>query len=194
MIRGRVLIVVCAGLAMAGSLYADMMPLAGSEGGCPPVARAGAADERAAVADAASCSRVAELSTLWFNFLPEVRQHAEPAAETHTCKILTDSADSFSLCLYALIGLGVFRSGHYVRRCSLSFIPEWYHSGAPQQIGHSHAVGPDAFCHAAVCFVQADAAPDRLMPHYRAGTIVSLVRHSQFTRTVLASRAPPSMS
>ncbi|MDI9433025.1 MAG: hypothetical protein QM570_15020, partial [Planctomycetota bacterium] len=90
--------------------------------------------------------------------------------------------------------LGVFRSGHWVRRTSLGFIPEWYHSGAPQQIGHSHAVGPDAYCHAAVCFVQPDVMPDRLMPLYDRGTIPSLVRTSQFISDVLASRAPPSLS
>jgi hypothetical protein len=110
---------------------------------------------------------------------------------------LQDSAnklDSFDLCLYALVGLGLCRSGHLVRRPSLGFVPEWYHSGAPQQIGHSHAVGPDAFCFAAVCFLQPDSEVEPLIPQHRRGMITSLWRCSQFTPCVLASRAPPSCS
>ncbi len=118
----------------------------------------------------------------------------EEAAEAPPAIALKDGRSSLDFCLYALIGLGMCRSGHWVRRCSSGFIPEWYHSGALQQIGHSHAVGPDAFCHAAVCFVQPDTAPDRLMPLYRAGTIPILVRTSQCISDALACRAPPSLS
>lgn len=110
---------------------------------------------------------------------------------------LQDSAnklDSFDLCLYALVGLGLCRSGQLVRRPSLGFVPEWYHSGAPQQIGHSHAVGPDAFCFAGVCFIQPGSEAEPFIPQHRRGIITSLWRCSQFTPSVLASRAPPFRS
>lgn len=124
----------------------------------------------------------------------EIQTAVDEMADGQQAIALKDGHSSFDLCLYAFIGLGVFRSGHWVRRSSIGFIPEWYHSGAPLQIGHSHAVGPDARCHAAVCFIQPDVMPDHLMPLYDRGTILSLVRASQFIATLLASRAPPSLS
>lgn len=107
---------------------------------------------------------------------------------------LTDGCGSLDLCLYALIGLGLFRSGHCVRRSSLGFVAEWYYSGGPQQIGCSHAVGPGACCVETVCFVQPDAVPDHLLLYAGRGIIPSLARSSQFTAAVLACRAPPSLS
>jgi len=124
----------------------------------------------------------------------EPQAAVDGTADSEQAIVLKDGRGSLDLCLYTLIGLGLFRSGHWVRRSSLAFVPEWYHSGAPQQIGYSHAVGPDAYCHAAVCFVQPDVMPDRLMPLYDRGTIPALVRTSQFIAAVLACRAPPSLS
>lgn len=197
MVRARILIIAFAGLTLTGTVRADMMPVGGPEAGARPSATVDAATEgQGGPCDLPGFYRVADLNTFPLGSLPSTPKDAAsvPPLDTQSCPILTDGLDSFSLCLYALMGLGVFRSGHYIRRCSFSFIPEWYHSGAPQQIGHSHAVGPDAFCHAAACFVQPDAAPDRLMPLYRAGTTPILVHTSPCISDVLASRAPPSLS
>jgi len=108
---------------------------------------------------------------------------------------LTGRPDSSSLCLYALMSLGLCSAPHWVRRLSLGFIPQWYHEGGPFQIGHSHAATPESLCSLQVClFVPpADRAEDSL-PHYRLRTILSLWRKSQFTPTVLAPRGPPYMS
>jgi hypothetical protein len=118
----------------------------------------------------------------------------EPAAEGSAVVVLSDHHDSLTLCLYALMGLGLCKSAPWVRRFSLGVIAGWYHGDAPQQIGHSHAVGPDAYCHARVCFVQPDVMPQRLMPIYDHGTIPSLARTSQLISGVLACRAPPNLS
>ena len=136
----------------------------------------------------------ADLRSQADGFAGEPQATVDGTADSEQAIVLKDGRGSLDLCLYTLIGLGLFRSGHWVRRSSLGFIPEWYHSGAPQQIGYSHAVGPDAYCHVAVCFVQPDLMPDRLMPLYDQGTIPALVRTSQFIAAVLACRAPPSLS
>jgi len=109
-------------------------------------------------------------------------------------QVLIDRSDSVDLCLYALIGLGVLRSGHWVRRSTLGCIPEWYHTGGPDQIGHSHAIGPDCRFVGTVCFVQPAGGPDALSEEYHRGLIAPLLRKSQLVRAALASRGPPCMS
>jgi len=127
-----------------------------------------------------------------FGGLSDIAEDLEPdECDPAGAIILTDGHSSFDLCLYALMSLGLCRSAPWVRRLHLGHIPDWYHSGAPPQIGHSHLVGPDAFCEAAVCFVQPDAAPERLPVRCRAGTAPSLARRSQSAPAVLAARAPP---
>ncbi len=124
--------------------------------------------------------------------LSDIAEDAEPdECDPAGAIVLTDGHSSFDLCLYALMSLGLCRSASWVRRLHPGHIPDWYHSGAPPQIGHSHLVGPDAFCEAAVCFVQPDAAPERLPVRCRAGTVPSLEGRSQSTPAVLAARAPP---
>lgn len=181
----RTILAVAAVLVVAAAVRADVTPVTADpahgldQAGCHDVLLFGVADCADLVGD----------------MVPRrVHVPSEETASADEAIALKDGRSSLDFCLYALIGLGMCRSGHWVRRCSFGFIPEWYHSGAPQQIGHSHAVGPDAFCHAAACFVQPDETPDRLMPLYRAGTIPILVRTSQFISDVLACRAPPSMS
>lgn len=183
------------------SVAAIFVVAASAHAGLSPVCVVDGASDAAYTLDLAECQEV-----LLFGFSDrgpvagDVVPHAERLAEMAQAEeaeqaiTLKDGRSSLDFCLYTLLGLGVLRSGHWVRRTSLGFIPEWYHSGAPQQIGHSHAVGPDAFCHAAVCFVQPDVMPQRLMPLYDRGTIPSLVRTSQFISDVLASRAPPRLS
>lgn len=124
----------------------------------------------------------------------EVATDVEEGADTPQAISLKDGRGSVDLCLYALIGFGVLRSGHWVKRPSLGFVPEWYHTGGPDQIGHSHAVHPDLICVPTICFVQPDVIAEIILHQYDQGTILSLVRQSQYTPTVLASRAPPSMS
>ena len=183
------------------SVAAIFVVAASAHAGLSPVCVVDGASDAAYTLDLAQCQEVllfgfSDRGPVAADVVPHSERLAEtaPGEEAEPAITLRDGRSSLDFCLYTLLGLGVFRSGHWVRRTSLGFIPEWYHSGAPQQIGHSHAVGPDAYCHAAVCFVQPDVMPDRLMPLYDRGTIPSLVRTSQFISDVLASRAPPSLS
>ena len=125
---------------------------------------------------------------------PEARADiGQPSQMPHTIN-LTGGPGSVSLCLYALMGLGLCSAPHWMKRLSLSHIPEWYHDGGPFQIGHSFAVPPESLCPVPVyCFVQPDDRAERFIPQYRLRTVVSLWRKSQFTPDVIASRGPPNM-
>ncbi len=136
---------------------------------------------------------ISDLESWLVGFLPQPNLEAGQTSETKPAQILTDRQNSLALCLYALLGLGLCRSAPFVKKLHVSCIPEWYHSGGPSQVGHSHAISPDCLCPAPVyCFVQADGATEDPTPQYRQKAIVSLWRKSQFTPAALASRAPPS--
>lgn len=107
--------------------------------------------------------------------------------------ILSDRQNSFHLCLYALLGLGLCKSGPGVRRFSFGMIPEWYHAGGAFQFEHSLAIPPDGLRGAPVhCLIQPDGPVRDPTPQYRYDAIVLLWRSSQFAPAVLASRAPAS--
>ena len=189
--HGRLVIVLGVVLSLAGAVHADLMPLCCAEAGFSGWrSSSGVRVGGASVVDA-WLGELLDLDALSAGAtgLFDVRK-----AEGGSAPILVDRSSSFVLCLYALIGLGVFRSCHWVKRSSLGFVPEWYHSGAPRQIGHSHAVGPDALCPATACFIQPDGGAECDTPRQRRGMITALWRRSQFARCVLASRAPPPVS
>jgi hypothetical protein len=105
---------------------------------------------------------------------------------------LTGRPDSSSLCLYALMGLGLCAAPHWIRRLSCGFAPEWYHDGGPFQIGHSHAATPESLCSLQVCFLAPpDDLAEYLTPQHRLRILLSIWRKSHFTPTVLAPRGPP---
>ena len=133
---------------------------------------------------------------LWsVEFLPKANTDISQTSEVQHPQILTNGPSSLSLCLYALMGLGLCSSAHWVKRLSFSFVPEWYHDGGPFQIGHSYAVMPESLCHAPICcFDQPVCTVEDSLPQYRLRTVVSLWRKSQFTPNVIASRGPPNMS
>jgi hypothetical protein len=110
-------------------------------------------------------------------------------------KGLTNGPNSLNFCLSALISFGLCCSTRYMKKMSLSFVPEWYHDGGPFQIGHSHAVMPGTLRLAqAYCFIQPDCKEDNPLTQYFIKSVISLWRKSQFTPVVLASRGPPDMS
>ena len=136
---------------------------------------------------------ITDLSSLSVGFLSQANTDIEQTSEIQHLT-LTNGPGSISLCLSALIGLGLCSSTHFVKRLSFSFVPEWYHSGGPFQIGHSHAITPESLCTTAVCcFVQPVCTAEGSLPIYRLGSIMSLWRKSQFTPAVLASRGPPDL-
>jgi len=120
---------------------------------------------------------------------------AEPPAQTPPMIELTGGPCSASLCLYALMGLGLCSAPHWIKRLSFSHIPEWYHDGGPFQIGHSFAATPESLCTLQVCNLEPpDDTAEDFLPQYRLKTIVSSWRKTQFTPDVIASRGPPDMS
>lgn len=198
MIRWRdILAAVFAMTVVVAPLYADMMPLSLSDGGCRQSARSPKPTDLLNTDGSALPDRpgIAGLGVLPVGALPGPGGHVEQACETQAPPILSDGQNSFSLCLYALLGLGLCRSAPWVKKLHFGAIPEWYHDGGPSQIGHSLAISPDCLCSAPVyCFVQPEDVAEDLSPQYDRGVISPLLRESLFTPTVLASRAPPFCS
>jgi hypothetical protein len=198
MMNGRwVIWAVLSGLVLTTAGYADMV--AAPELGVtrePPVAVSGMWD--GPYASSLSPLQVpgdADLGILPVPFLPQNNSDPEQAGQSQHPQALTDGVSSLSLCLSALMGLGLCGSLHWFKRLHVGFIPDWYHDGGPFQVGHSHAVTPNALCTVpAYCFIQPDFKASDTIPHYRLGTIMSLWRMSQFTPNILASRGPPITS
>ena len=135
---------------------------------------------------------VADSDSWSVEFLPEANADVRQTSDMQNPQILTDGTRSFSLCLYALIGLGLCRTAPWVKKLSFGFIPEWYHNGGPFQIGHSFAVSPESLCPVPVCcFIQPVCTVEDSLPQYRLRTVVSLWRKSQFTPVVIGPRGPP---
>ena len=175
MMDGRSLIIVVIGaLVTTATARADMTPVSRLDAVSRQSVRVcGQADLR----QRSSSSPFADLSITGMDwrpveFPPETSADPGQIFETQHLQNFTSGPSSLSLCLSALIGLGLCSSAHYVKRLH---IPQWYHDGGPFQIGHSFAVNPDSVCLApACCFVQPVHAAEDIMPQYRAGTIVSL--------------------
>lgn len=130
-----------------------------------------------------------------FALLPQGKTDVGQSDQTQSLQILTDGQGSFSLCLYALIGLGLCKCAPLAKKLSFSPIPQWYHDGGPFQVGHSFAISPDCLCSLSVlCFIQPDYAAQDISPEYYKGTIAPLLRKSLFTPNVLDPRGPPFRS
>jgi len=191
--RRKTIAAIIAALVVATASYADMMPISrpDMEPTLLPVC------ERPRPQHVGPASSFISLGIAPWNppsieLLAEPQAGVEQACETQSVQVLTDDHKSISLCLYALLSLGLCKSAPYVKKLSFGVIPEWYHGGGPFQIGHSVAISPDCLCHApALCFVQPDCTVQDLSPQYYMGTIASLLRKSIFTPTVLAARGPP---
>ena len=198
MIRLRKLIIaIIGGLVVTAAGHADMVSVSRTDAEPRQPARVcGRTDlQHTNLANPLNCTGVADLDLWSAGSLPEADADAGQTSQIQPPQTLTNGPSSLSLCLSAMIGLGLCSSAHWVKRISFGFVPEWYHNGGPFQIGHSLAVSPDSLCPVpAYCFIQPVRVVERLIPQYRLGTVVSLWRKSQFTPDVIASRGPPSMS
>jgi len=140
-------------------------------------------------------SAVSDIGLWPVQLLPESNADVGQPSEIQHPIDLTNGPGSLSLCLSALMGLGLCGSVHWAKRLSFGFVPEWYHSGGPFQIGHSHALMPGSLSPVpACCFIQPVCMVEELISQYRQRVVMSLWRKSQFTPDVIASRGPPSMS
>jgi hypothetical protein len=195
-VRDVFLVLVCVAV-LGGIARADMMPVSPAGVECRQRQDVHTTDQ----ARTAEPSSPFDYTSMMYpdvgtiQFAPTAGDNFSQTSETQPPAILTDGQSSLSLCLSALVGLGLCSSAHCLKKLHLAHIPEWYHPGGPSQIGHSLAVNPDSVCPMpAYCFVQPTHAAEDLMPQYRSGTIRSLWRKSQFTPDVIASRGPPSIT
>jgi hypothetical protein len=198
MINGTGIFVVVIGVCVVTTaVFADMTPVLQSDAGEGQLQHT-AYDESPAYTKSASLFNYSAVSDigLWpVQFLPESNADIIQTSQIQHPPILTNGPGSLSLCLSALMGLGLCGSVHWVKRLSFGFVPEWYHSGGPFQIGHSHALMPGSLSPVpACCFIQSVCMVEELIPQYRQRVVMSLWRKSQFTPTILASRGPPNMS
>ena len=194
--RQKAVIMIIAGLGASTAAYADMMPapsvdvlyakpLSAFVSECPLDVRYGSS---------LTCYGVCDLDLLPIPAVSKSKGDAGQIHGTQPPEILADRQNSFDLCLYALIGLGLCRSAPWVKKLSSCQIPDWYYHAGPYQIGHSCDIGPDCLCLTTVCLIRPDCTTEDFLPQDYWGTIASLLRKSLFTANVLASRGPPSMS
>lgn len=128
-----------------------------------------------------------------FHFIPESSIGIERTSNARHLQISASDSGSCYLCLYTLIGLGLCSSVNRIKRISFGFIPEWYHDGGPNQIGHSYAVMPGSLRSIPICsFVQPEYIGENILTRYSRGIGISLLRNSQFVSDMLSSRGPPN--
>ncbi len=186
---GKTVIATVVVLTATGGVYADMTPIS-------PV-QAGEYEETVLqpvdLSDSLLGPAIIELGASSVVFLPTVDRGVRESHQTQPCVQLSgEQSGSVDLCLYALIGFGLCRSGHWVKKISLGFVPEWYHDGSPYQVGHSRAIEPNLYCSPALCLVQPGHAADDYLSCSCMGASASLWRESQSTPTDFASRGPPA--
>ena len=108
---------------------------------------------------------------------PAAKTYVGQIHQTHSLQITTDGQGSFSLCLYALIGLGLAKCAPLTKRISF---------------GHSFSIPAESFCSApALCFIQPVYTEPEVLPQRYREAISSLLRKSLFTPVVLGGRGPP---
>ena len=198
--RRKVITVLLGSLVVCALGRADMMPLGLAEAlGRQPVQAGTSADCHPAGLPSAwpDIPDLAGLDSSPVGFLPLPDPEAGQIDETKPAQILVDRQRSLTLCLYALLSVGLYQSAPSVKRLRFNCVADWYHSGRPFQIGPSFALSPDCLSPTPThCFIQPDSAAARedTLLRFRWGIVVSLWRQSQFTPATLASRGPPSMS
>jgi hypothetical protein len=194
--RSQVLVAVLGVLALGATLRADWKPVSLTDGGQAQSSRACiAADEHGANPSGPfDCPAIAGPDLLSVTSLPGLNGDVGQAPQTQPVQILSEEHNSLSLCLCALLGVGLWKAPVCVKKLHFGVIPDWYHDAGPAQVGHSLANSPDCVCCALICFVQPEVRAQDITPGYRREVIVALWRIAQFTPTVDAPRGPPSMS
>jgi hypothetical protein len=199
MISGRRCIVAAAlAMVFAPFVYSDILPMSELDG--MGSRRIDASSYHIFLHNTRSSSALSSPGIIDLDFgsaelLPCIHSELDDTSRVENPVSLTSGYSSLNLCLTALISLGLCSSVHWVKRVSFGFIPEWYHTGGPFQVGHSHALMPGTLCPAATCcFIQPSYTEDNHLPQHFIKTVNSLWRKSQFTPTTLASRGPPHIS
>ena len=193
-----IILVLMGVLSLCGVVRADMVPLSPLDAGNRPSPQTCIATGPRATNPASTCvafAGIPDLRSPPLGFLPEPTKEVGQTSAAKPAQILSDEQNSLSLCLYALLSVGLCYSVPSVKKLHFGCIPDWYHSGGPCQIGHSLAISPDCLCSAPIyCFIQPEGTVEDRLPQYYRATVASLLRKSQLTPTGLSSRGPPCMS
>ena len=196
--RRKQLLGLVVGLLVAGAARADLVPVSEGDGEQKPLRHVCNRIEfqHADFFGPYDSSVAVDLDFGPVQFLPQAGvDDVGQTCQTPYAIELTGWPDSYSLCLYALMSLGLCSAPHWVRRLSLGLIPEWYHEGGPFQVGHSHAATPESLCSLQVCFfVPPDGLAEDSLLQYHLGIFLSFRWKSQFTPDVITSRGPPFCS
>ncbi len=193
--RGKIIPILIGAASLCAAARADMVSL------CPADLGGASSQLNRLRADCPSASssnvRLGSLEIVDFNRLfvglgPAPSAQTGQADGTKSPQILADKQNSMSLCLYALLGLGLCRSAPWLKRLHFGGLPDWYHGGGPHQVGHSLSVAPD--CRASVpspCFAPLAYESASTSPVGFARTIMSLLKGPPIALWELGSRGPP---
>lgn len=154
--KRKIITAILAALLVGASAQADLMPARGLETGILHLRPASPGREQTY---GQVTIRLAGLEVADRNSLPWERWNAEstpsePVGEPSHLYVLADRRDSASLCLCALLGLGLCKAAPCVKRFSWGAFPSWYYEGGPYQIGHSLVISPECDDLAPVCFTE----------------------------------------
>ncbi len=199
MVNGRsVLLAFLLGLVLSGVACADMMPVSLSDTGPARVQHesTSAGFDQAGISNIASgVNCIIHLGLGIDGSLAGVMSDTEHSTESQDIQCLPGGVGSLPLCLYGLLSLGLCQCRPWIKSVSITILPEWYHDGGPQQIGHSYAfeTGPNPLS-TILCLLQPPPNADYGQLPYFCGTVAFQWRVSQFARDAIAPRGPPCMS
>jgi hypothetical protein len=110
-----------------------------------------------------------------------------------------DSADplpaepaSLSLVLAGLGSLGAWQLGRAARTLHFGQVPEWFHTGGPVQIGHTHVANPDCTPILEICVFDQPSGAHAVLHRMRCEP--PLILQPQCILTSEAPRGPPFLS
>jgi len=183
----QLVVAIVGGLALAGWVRADMMPASPANNADRQAVCVGqeTQDRQFDPHPLAGGPALASLAGR-IPLLPKAEPDAGPTVAGQPLQLFNDGQRSLDLCLYTLMGVGLFRAGHWVKRPTIGFASYWCHDGGP--FGTADTLSLDAL---PACLVQPDCTAADPPPQYFQGLISPLLHKSQFTPTTRASRAPP---
>ncbi len=190
----RLILVLLVGLAWAGAARAD---LAAQSAPLPAEQKPALSDSNCETPVAASDSAGRPLSTSdLLGDQPWANLPAAPVAETDGAAVrqLPALPSSASLFLSAVLSVGAWHTMRKASHLHLANLPEWYHAGAPDQVGHAVVFDPTlSFELLPVCLfdVPLGIEPARF-PH--TPRELPSRYESQHTLTIESPRAPPSVA
>lgn len=199
---GRIILVATGLLMPAGIARADMMPLDALHG-TVVWARSDSIEEVEEPTEPTEPANPANLSSfpslfdwdLRGVFRPVIRIDVSEPPQSQPVHLLAEKEGSLTLCLYAMMSLGLIDSVPWTRKWMVRTLPRWYWHGCTGVYRPCLAISvmlrhPEPTAH---WDPPSDPTQDEqtcLQPE----TTVPLWRKSQFTLPVLAARGPPDLS